>query len=677
VAPRESGLTTMTSLRAALTVGFALLVVAPGTAGTAPTASSRTRVMVLGIDGADPEVIDLLMAEGKLPNFARLKEGGAYGHLRSSEPMLSPVLWTTIATGKQPVDHGIGYFVAANPQTGEQLPVTSQMRRVQAIWNIASDAGRTVGVVGWWATWPAETVHGTIVSDHVCYHFLFDQGATGDHKTVGLVSPPEREAEIAPLVRRPSDIGPKEAARFVDVPADEFSRPFDFKDDLSHFRWALATADSYRQIGLHLWRKEHPDLLLTYIEGVDSTSHLFGHLFRARELAGELATQQRRYGHAVEGMYEYADGIVGDFLAALDDSTTLIVLSDHGFKLGVLPNDPSTTRDARRASAAFHRIDGIIYLYGRGIRKGRALTGATQLDVTPTLLTLLGISPARDMPGRVLAEALDGVVPERTVATYETGASRSAAAGARDPNVDPAVLEHLRALGYLDAESPQGDRNMAAMLLKAGRHAEAAEAYRKLVDAEPGDGELRTNFAAALASLGRDDEALEQLDEAVRLVPANPLTNYNRGVILERKGRRDEAIAAYRTALRYNPGYQPSESALARLGVRKDVHAPLTATQQVAARMAVHAKELAQHGNYDEAMRELDEAVRIAPDLAQIHIYRFNVAYLKGDRVTAHAALERALALEPDNVIVRRNLERLDAKQQAAGGADASHEDHH
>jgi hypothetical protein len=126
------------------------------------------RVIVIGVDGADPEVLDTFMAEGKLPHFATLRRDGAYGHLRSSKPMLSPILWTTIATGRAPADHGIGHFVAVNPKTGEQLPVTSQMRRVRAIWNILSDAGRRVGVVGWWATWPAETVNGFIVSDHTC-----------------------------------------------------------------------------------------------------------------------------------------------------------------------------------------------------------------------------------------------------------------------------------------------------------------------------------------------------------------------------------------------------------------------------------------------------------------------------------------------------------------------------
>ena len=77
---------------------------------------------------ADPETMDLLLSEGKLPNLARLRKEGAYGKLLSSKPMLSPILWTTIATGKPPADHGIGHFVAVNEKTGEQLPVTSQMR---------------------------------------------------------------------------------------------------------------------------------------------------------------------------------------------------------------------------------------------------------------------------------------------------------------------------------------------------------------------------------------------------------------------------------------------------------------------------------------------------------------------------------------------------------------------
>src|SRR5207247_4465296 len=109
--------------------------------------SGRGRVLVLGLDGMEPRIVDLLMSEGKLPNFARIRQQGAYAPLTSAKPLLSPVVWTTIATGKTPDQHHIGHFVAINQQTGEQLPVTSRMRRVKALSNIFSAAERHVAAV--------------------------------------------------------------------------------------------------------------------------------------------------------------------------------------------------------------------------------------------------------------------------------------------------------------------------------------------------------------------------------------------------------------------------------------------------------------------------------------------------------------------------------------------------
>ena len=140
--------------------------------------------------------------------------------------------------------------------------------------------------------------------------------------------------------------------------------PFDFDDDLSHFKWALATAETYRNIGLQLWKKERPDTLLVYIEATDSTSHLFGHLFRRRASPGSSPSSRSGTAAPSRRCTSTPTGSSGDFLAAMDDDTTLVVLSDHGFELGALPDDPSKTRDMRRVSEQFHRVEGILYLYG-------------------------------------------------------------------------------------------------------------------------------------------------------------------------------------------------------------------------------------------------------------------------------------------------------------------------
>ncbi len=622
--------------------------------------------MVLGIDGADPHTIDLLVSEGKLPHFAKMRKEGAYAPLLSAKPLLSPVIWTTIATGKTPDQHRIGHFVAVNPVTGEQIPVTSRMRKVKALWNILSEAGRKVDVVGWWATWPPETVNGSIVSDHVAYHFLFPEGFDRNAPKTANTYPPELEQEIAPLVRRPQDVSYEEVSRFLHISPEEFNRPFRFEDPVGHFKWAYATAESYSAIGLDLWKKERPDVLMVYIEGVDSVSHLFGHLFRAESLSGELAAQQKKYGDAVEQMYVEADRIVGRYMDAMDDDTTLIVISDHGFELGALQDDPSKTRDMRRVSERFHRLRGISYAYGAHVNRGGSLGEPTILDVAPTVLALEKVPAAADMPGRAMTTGID-VAPLVRVKTYESGKAVPEVR-TTDSNVDPEVLEHLRSLGYLGATSPTGDENIAGILFEEGKYKEAVEAYRKLVEKSPDDGHLRASYAGALGALGRYDDALKQLDAAIRLEPLNVEAYHNRAVLHERKGERDAAIRDYQTALRYNPQYEPSQKALTRLGVSTDPDAPKSAEEKKAWELARAAADDARRGSYADAMSKLDQAEKLAPRYVLVYQYRSNVAYLMGDREAAAAALRKALEIEPDNALFKANLEALTRKQTAAPG---------
>ena len=635
-----------------------------------PSADKPTRIIVLGLDGMDPDTIDLLMSEGKMPNFAKLRREGAYGRLISSRPILSPIIWTTIATGKTADEHRIGHFVAVNEKTGEQLPVTSQMRHVKALWNMFSAARRKVAVVGWWATWPAEAVNGAIVSDHTCYHFLFAEGQKGAPDSTALTYPEELRQRIDGMIRRPGDLTRADLDPFVHVGDDELARPFAFDDDLGHFKWALATAQSYTSIGESLWQEEHPDLLMLYVEATDSTAHLFGHLFRAQGLAGELAAQQRRFGDAVEQMYLYADRIVGEMIAAMDDETTLVVLSDHGFQLGVLPDDPSKTRDMRRVSEKFHKIEGILYLYGKHVRARQRLDQPVLVDVAPTVLALAGLSPARDMPGRVLYEGLDLPRQERVVASYEDAAGAAGAAAPRDHAVDPAILEHLRSLGYLETDSPKGDRNLAAILFEQGKYAESAAAYEELLRENPDDGGLRASYAGALGALGRYEESLAQLDAAIRVAPLNPEGYHNRGVLYEKQGKSAAAIEQYREALRYSPQYGPSRAALQRLGAGDLPATPRDDAEQRALGLAARASQEARRGDYAAAMRTLDEATALAPRLALVYQYRANVAFLMGDRAAAAAALRRALDIEPDNALYRANLERLDAGAPAPPPGD-------
>jgi arylsulfatase A-like enzyme len=166
-------------------------------------------------------------------------------------------------------------------------------------------------------------------------------------------------------------------------------------------------------------------------------------------------------------MYAYADRLVGRFLEAMDRETTLVVLSDHGFQLGKLQDDPSKTRDMRRVSETFHRTEGILYLYGTRVKPHTRLNRPTILDVAPTVLALNGLGRGADMPGRVLAEALDLTVPA-PVPTYETATTPPPQSAAADPQADPEIVKKLQSLGYIGAKSPTGDRNLAGSRSKPG-----------------------------------------------------------------------------------------------------------------------------------------------------------------------------------------------------------------
>jgi tetratricopeptide (TPR) repeat protein len=459
----------------------------------------------------------------------------------------------------------------------------------------------------------------------------------------------------------------EELRRFIDVAPEAFAAPFDFEDDLSHFKWAYATAQSYRDIGLALWTEEQPDLAMVYIEGVDSSSHLFGHLFRSGELGGELAQQQQRYGRTVEEMYVFADELIGQFMDTLDDDTTLVVLSDHGFDLGQLHDDPSKTRDLRRVSERFHNIEGILYLYGAGVKARSRLDQPTILDITPTVLALLGIEPAEDMPGRVLVEAFSDELASDRVASYEPGGGGGTRRAARDAKADAAQIEHLKSLGYLGGDgdsgshhrSPQGDRNLAAMHFESGRYREAEALYRDLIAREPDDASLHTSLAGVLGAQERYDEAEAELEQALAITPLNPEAFHNMAVIAQRKGDDDRAIELYRSALRANPGYEPSAAALRQLTGSSELRPPRSPEEMQASGIAEAASMAARRGNYDQALELLDQAEKMAPELPLLFQYRANVAFLMGDKRAAIAALEKAIALEPDNILYRENLKRL------------------
>ena len=139
--------------------------------------AARHKVILLGWDAADWQIIEPLMNAGHMPALQKLVANGTSGNISTLQPPLSPMLWNSIATGKSAAKHGILGFVEPRADGSGVQPVTSTSRKTKAIWNIASQNGLSSTVVGWFASHPAEPVNGTIVSDQLLVSVVGDKPA--------------------------------------------------------------------------------------------------------------------------------------------------------------------------------------------------------------------------------------------------------------------------------------------------------------------------------------------------------------------------------------------------------------------------------------------------------------------------------------------------------------------
>jgi len=300
---------------------------APGERAPAPP------MIVIGIDGAEWSVIERLWAEGELPALRALAERGTRARL-ATDYGSSPVIWTTIATGRRPEVHGIEDFVVATARG--DVPVSSDARKVPALWNMASAAGRRVAVLGWWASWPAEEVDGVVVSDRALQE--------EERRTW----PPELAARIpmAGAARRlPAEApvfsgGPAAGDRPTPQPATATPGPAGEAPRRRDSGWDGRTLAQLRdELMSEMGRELAPegfDLMLVYFRAVDVESHAWWRYLEPEKFpppdsglsAAELAARADR----IPRVYRATDRAIGEIVAAAPEGSNVLVVSDHGFR---------------------------------------------------------------------------------------------------------------------------------------------------------------------------------------------------------------------------------------------------------------------------------------------------------------------------------------------------------
>lgn len=414
-------------------------------------------IVLLGIDGAEWDVLQPLLESGDLPNLQRLVEGGASGRLRSLDPRRrSPVIWATMATGLPPEEHGVAGFLSGTKGARDisATPLSSNMWRAPAFWDIYGDAGYSVGVVGWLVTWPPWEVNGFMVSQHVQYLERFRAG--GQNKAV--VYPYELTDRIAPFVRSSDSISADEMERFVNRDSDLGMRSLEGNNRTILAR-ALSGDESAVGVSLELLEADTlPDLACIYMRGVDEVSHGFWIYMdpsaRPEVRPGDDRSQWlERQAEALHGLvpeyYRYADEQVGKILSLYPEDATVVICSDHGFR-----GPGEFGAHTPWMGEEQHGLDGVVILNGPGVRAGVTVDGATVYDIAPTMLALAGLPVSREMQGRVLTEAFDAEFatghPVEYVESYEFDRSAGEEAAPIESPVDDEVRERLRSLGYIE-----------------------------------------------------------------------------------------------------------------------------------------------------------------------------------------------------------------------------------
>lgn len=405
------------------------------------------RVVVLGLDAGTWDLLDGFIARGLMPNLARLRSRGASGKLQSSDVSSSPVIWTSIATGKTPQKHGITWFVRFPEGPGNPRPVDRTQLTSRTLWNILGDKRLDVAVVGWYVTWPAEPVNGRLVSDIAHYGSIDDEAfPPGYLSTLAPVKESEAISAMPSFMDFAYD--PSRATHREGEPPsldflvyDRFVRAY--SRDLFYSR---ATEALLRDGPL-------PEALFVYLRGTDDVQHGFWKFMDPEPFGDVPPDQVEKFGKVIERYWSWIDARVGEILAHYKEPPLVLIMSDHG--AGAAVGDNVVTEHRYLHLSGAHRSQGILLANGPGVRAGATIEGAAVYDVAPTLLHYLGYAVGDDMDGHVLTGLFDPSIADRPVehvATYETGATSQPAPALPRPGeaVDRAQLEHLRSLGYIE-----------------------------------------------------------------------------------------------------------------------------------------------------------------------------------------------------------------------------------
>ena len=617
-----------------------------------------------------------------MPTLDALINRGVMGNLATLQPILSPMLWNSIATGKFADKHGIHGFIEPDPINGGARPYSSTSRKCKAVWNILSQAGLRSNVVGWWASHPAEPISGVVVTN--AFGGVKFVPEKGWQIPSGTVHPEEKARFLAQFKVFPTELTEAHILPFIPEAAK-----IDQKKDkkLESFAKVLSDNSSIQAVATVLMETEPWDFTAVYFDGIDHFSHAFM-AYHPPRLPWVEEKDFEMSKDVVKGAYRFHDMMLERLIQLAGPETTVLLCSDHGFESG--SQRPRGTPREPAGPAVWHRQYGIFVLAGPGIKKDERIYGASLIDITPTVLTLLGVPIGEDMDGRPLLEAFETPPQTKTVSSWENipGESGMHPEGKQmDRQQAQELMQQFAALGYIedpgaDKEKQQesadieGKYNIARTYLWKNRPDQALPLLAEITTRRPWEERFIMQLAGAYFQSGYITQA-EHLLSAAHDFP----NTTNAGALLL-MGRVKLALGEPEAGLKYllaagqlNPGVPSVHTQIADTYVR--LHRWLEAKSEYEKAIELdHDYALAYQGlstvyrRLGQNQETADTALQALSLLHRLPIAHFNLGVAmarSGDNERAIVAFETALRFNPQFVNAHRYLAML----HSADGRDA------
>jgi len=374
------------------------------------TAKPRPKIVVVGVNGMEMDVIRPLLLQGKMPNLSSVIKKGAYGKLRTVSAPNCPRVYSTLFTSTNPEEHGVSGFIVGG------ITANTNMLKEEPIWSILSKNNITVGMANVPATFPVMPVNGYMISGML---------TKGKNCEDGVLCAPKL-----------SEVEGGEAVYPAALKAELIKNVGDYYIDCERMPSAAELKDHEPQV-IDAWLKK-VDVIR------EQQTQLFDYLLNKHPTQFTWLAQscEDRTGHwlypiapynagynpkinavredAFPNQYIAFDKVLGSILKHVDDNTYVFIVSDHGIKplREFEQTDPHMHMDHEKTTPVIAKHDfadgdevpGSFFAMGPNIKNNLRLMGleASVYDLAPTILYLYGIEQPKQMHGHVLTQIFEG-----------------------------------------------------------------------------------------------------------------------------------------------------------------------------------------------------------------------------------------------------------------------------